>query len=126
MDKSGFTLIELLIAVAIIAALAVVLLPSYRGATSSTDTRRAQLHAQSVRLALNTVLASNPQLTSSSFGTVDCTAAQDVTTTGVTTPNGGNGWDAAPAGARCVASPLNTRSYQVSVTLPDGTIASAP
>ena len=122
----GFTLVELLIAIAIIVTLAVILLPSYSGAISSSDVRRAQLHAQVVRMALNTALAANPQMTSSSLGTVDCTSASDVTSAGVTAPNGGNGWDAAPQGTHCSASPLTLRTYRVNVTFPSGQTASAP
>lgn len=117
---------ELLVAIAIIVTLAVILLPSYSGAISSSDIRRAQLHAQLVRMALNTALAANPQMTSSSLGTVDCTPARDVTSTGITGQNGGNGWDAAPEGTHCSASPLTPRTYRVDVTLPNGLTKSAP
>ncbi|WP_304524733.1 type IV pilin protein [Deinococcus sp. KNUC1210] len=122
----GFTLIELLIVVAIIAVLAMVLLPSYRGATSTGNKRAAQVHAQTVRLALNTLLASNPQFTTTSFGTLDCSGAHDVGSTGVTAPNGGNGWEAAPNGDRCTASPLTSRTYSVSVTYDDNQVVTAP
>ena len=122
----GFTLVELLIAIAIIVTLAVILLPSYSGAISSSDVRRAQLHAQVVRMALNTALAANPQMTSSSLGTIDCTSAGDVTSGGITAPNGGNGWDAAPQGTHCSASPLTPRTYRVNVTFSSGQVASAP
>lgn len=126
MRQDGFTLTELLIAVAIIAALAVILLPSYKGAIASSDQRRAQMHAQSVRLALNTALANNPQSTSGAWGTIDCTQARDVGESGITTASGGNGWEAAPTGYTCTATPLTSRTYRVTVTLPDGTQAAAP
>ncbi|AXH00688.1 prepilin-type N-terminal cleavage/methylation domain-containing protein (plasmid) [Deinococcus wulumuqiensis] len=126
MRQDGFTLIELLIAVAIIAALAVILLPSYNGALKDSDQRRAQMHAQSVRLALNTALANNPQSNAASWGDIDCTQAKDVGSSGVTAATGGNGWEAAPTGYGCNASPLTSLTYKVTVTLPDGSKAEAP
>lgn len=126
MKDSGFTLIELLIAIAVIAALAAILLPSYRGAISSSDQRAAQLHATSVRLALNTVFAANPQLITSNLGTVDCTTARDVTESGVTASSGGNGWENAPAGTICTATPATAHTYQVTVTLSGGQTVTVP
>lgn len=119
MRTHGFTLIELLVVIAVIAVLAAILLPSYGGAAKSTSRRTAQLHAQTVRLALNTAIAANPNLSTSVLGTVDCTNAQDVGSTGVTAPNGGNGWQNAPAGTSCSATPLTARTYRVSVTISD-------
>lgn len=122
----GFTLIELLVAIALIALLAALLLPSYRGATTNSDLRGAQLHAQSVRMALNTALANNPQLASSTLGSINCTAAQDVTDTGVGSPAGGNGWDNAPAGDTCRATPLTSRTYSVTVTTGSSQVVTVP
>ncbi|GGS02798.1 type II secretion system protein [Deinococcus sedimenti] len=124
--RQGFTLIELLVVIAIIMVLAVLLLPSYAGAINDIDRKAATLHAQAVRLALNTALAGNPSVTTAAWGNVACTAAQDVTSSGVTAPNGGNGWSAAPRGAPCVATAETQRTYRVTVTLADGTTASAP
>ncbi|GAQ23533.1 hypothetical protein DEIGR_310052 [Deinococcus grandis] len=124
--RQGFTLIELLVVIAIIAVLAALLLPSYAGAINDTDRRAATLHAQAVRLALNTTLAGNPQLTTATWGTVTCTSARDITANGVTTPNGGNGWSDAPRGTSCVAVSETQRTYRVTVTLADGSTASAP
>ena len=84
------------------------------------------MHAQSVRMALNTALASNPQLTTASLGTINCTAAQDVGSAGVTASDGSNGWEAAPAGMTCSAVPLTSRTYKVTVTLTNGQQAVAP
>lgn len=126
MSQSGFTLIELLVVVAVIAVLAMILTPSYKGAIASANLREGQMHAQSVRMALNTALANNPQLMTATLGTVDCTAARDVGASGVSASAGGNGWDAAPTGSTCSATPLTSRTYQVRVTLSDGTVVVAP
>ena len=124
MRQDAFTLIELLVAIAIIAVLAATLLVSYSGALDSSQQRAAQLHASGVRLALDTTLATNPQLSSSSLGTIDCTQAADITPSGLTAPNGGNGWDAAPSGMTCAATPLTARTYRVTVTSQQGTVIS--
>ena len=117
MRTQGFTLIELLVVIAVIAVLAAILLPSYGGAAKTTNRRAAQLHAQTVKLSLDTAIAANPNLSTSVLGTVDCTNAQDVGSTGVVAPNGGNGWQNAPAGTSCSATPLTARTYRVSVTI---------
>lgn len=126
MDESGFTLIEVLIVVGILAVLMVILLPSFSGATRDTNRRAAQLHAQSVRLALNTHLAVNPQLSSASLGTVDCAGAGTMNGTNLVAGNTGNGWEAGPAGATCTAVPLATRTVRVTVRTSGGQEVTAP
>ena len=117
MQTQGFTLVELLVVIVILAVLAAILLPSYGGAGKSVNQRAAQIHAQTVKMALDTAIAANPNLSTSTLGTVNCTNAQDVGATGVTAPNGGNGWQNAPAGTSCAATPLTPRTYRVSVTI---------
>jgi type IV pilus assembly protein PilA len=125
MHSPGFTLIELLVVIVITVILAALLTPTFSGALRDTDLRRAQLHAGQVRLALNTALAQNPQLSTASLGTVNCTGAADVNATGITASAGGNGWDAAPVGT-CTAVAQTARTYRVTVTLGNGQTVTQP
>lgn len=118
----GFTLVELLIVVAIVIVLAAILIPTYAGASRKASESAATLHAQTVRTALNTHLAVNPQLTATSLGTLNCTAATTLTASGLTSGSTGNGWDAAPNGSTCTAQPSTARTYRVTVTYSGGTV----
>lgn len=126
MKPFGFTMIELLVVVAIVMVVLALLMPSFRGAMNDSERRKAQVHAAQVRLALNTALAQNPQLTSTSLGTVNCTAAADIGAGGVVASAGGNGWDAAAPGSTCTASGQTPRTYRVTVTLQGGQAVTAP
>ena len=123
---TGYTLIELMNTVDIRTVLAASLLTSFDGATRTSSKRAAQLHAQSVRLALNTAIAANPNLSSSTLGTINCTTAADVTSTGLTTRNDGNGWDAAPMGVTCTATPQTARSYRITASITGGETVTVP
>lgn len=122
MRHDAFTLIELLVVIAIIAVVSAIMLVSYSGALSKSEERTAQLHANGVRMALDTTLATNPQLNTSMLGTLDCTQAADITPSGLTAPGGGNGWEAAPSGMNCTATPLTSRTYSVTVNYSQGTV----
>lgn len=120
MNTRGFTMIELLVVIVIVIFLFALLSPRFTGALDNSDRQRAQMHSAQVRLALNTALAQNPQLTSASLGTVNCTGAADVGPGGLTAPAGGNGWDAAPPGMTCSATAQTSRTYRVTVTMGNG------
>jgi len=126
MRNDGFTLTELLIGLAILVAVMAVILPTYRNTMAESEYDKGTLHAESVRLALNTALASNPNLNSGSLGNINCTAAADVGPGGVTASAGNNGWGAAPAGTTCWATPYNARAYRATVYYPDGKVVTKP
>jgi type IV pilus assembly protein PilA len=122
----AFTLTELLVTLAILASVLAAVMVSYRSTLSQSEYDKGLMHAQSVRLAINTALAANPHLTTATLGNVNCTGAADIGPSGVTSANGNNGWEAAPAGTVCWATPHNSRTVRVTVYYPDGKVVTTP
>ncbi|GGR10011.1 prepilin-type N-terminal cleavage/methylation domain-containing protein [Deinococcus ruber] len=126
----AFTLIELLVVVAIIALLAAILLPTYRGALMQGDKAAALTRATTVQASLNSFLAVHPELTTSDVVPLSCMQAVtfNVQAPYLVSGNEGNrpGFTA-PDGhvTGCQASAATDRTVSVTATYGGGRVTVA-